>query len=139
MAFAVSKRFHSMKQHRGPDKVGADETQARYPALDLEDLCKLTKNPKCEAVVENFCLKSCNDVLCADHGSIRGMCRLMCEAEDLPPPCLKMGSSKLATIMPMNPYNQPFQNMLNLPNMQYGQIQPMIPSPMMPTPTVPTP
>lgn len=135
VTFAVSKRFHNMKEHGGPDKVGADEMQARYPALDLEDLCKLTKNPKCEAIVENFCMKSCSEILCADHGSIRGMCRLMCEAEDLPPQCLKMGSSKLATIMPVNPYMnymQPFQNMMGLPNMQPVEIQPMVPPPAVP-------
>lgn len=93
-SFSASKRFPKMATHGGPDIVGADEQQSRYPALDLEDLCKQAKNPKCEAIIDNFCLKSCNPGLCSKRGSIRGMCRLMCEAEDLPPSCSNMGPSK---------------------------------------------
>jgi hypothetical protein len=88
----VPKNFGKVENKS--DKVAADEEQSQYPAFDLEDLCKQSKNPKCEAIVDRFCLKSCSAALCAHHGSIRGMCRLMCEAEDLPPQCLKMGPSK---------------------------------------------
>lgn len=91
---AVPKDFGRIAPGDRADRVAADEEQSRYPALDLEDLCKGAKNPKCEAIVDGFCLKSCNPSLCATHGSIRGMCRLMCEAEDLPPQCSKMGPSR---------------------------------------------
>ena len=103
----VPKNFGKVENKS--DKVAADEEQSRYPALDLEDLCKQAKNPKCEAIVDGFCLKSCNAALCAQHGSIRGMCRLMCEAEDLPPQCLKMGPSKRSEDKPWLPQGTPQQ------------------------------
>lgn len=87
--------LHKAAPKKGkPDTFSADEMHLRYPALDLEDLCKPSENPKCEAVVDAFCLKSCTENLCASRGSIRGMCRLMCEAEDLPASCLKMGPTR---------------------------------------------
>lgn len=95
IAFSVSKRFHKMLRHEGPDITAADEEHARYPALDLEDTCKKAKNPKCEAIIDRFCIKSCTPYLCGEHGSIRGMCRLMCEVEDLPPQCIKMAPTKI--------------------------------------------
>lgn len=90
---SASKRMHKLTQHGGPDKVATDELQTRYPGLDLEDVCKQAKNPKCEAIIDSFCIKSCSAKLCSKHGSIRAMCRLMCEAEDLLPQCSKMGPS----------------------------------------------
>ena len=88
----VPKNFGKVQNNT--DKVAADEEPSQYSAFDLQDLCKQSENPKCEAIIDRFCLKSCAAVLCAQHGSIRGMCRLMCEAEDLLPQCLKMGPSK---------------------------------------------
>lgn len=93
IGISASKRMHKMIRHGGPDKVAADEQQTRYPGLDLEDMCKQAKNPKCEAIIDNFCIKSCSAKLCSKYGSIRAMCRLMCEAEDLLPQCSKMGPS----------------------------------------------
>lgn len=92
IGLSVSKPVKEMVRHGGPDKVAPDEQPERYPALDLEDLCKQSKNPKCEAIVDSFCMKSCIAKLCAKHGSIRAMCRLMCEAEDLLPQCSQMGT-----------------------------------------------
>lgn len=112
LGVSVSKPIKEMVRHGGPDKVAPDEQPARYPALDLEDLCKQSKNPKCEAIVDSFCTKSCHAALCAQYGSIRGMCRLMCEAEDLVPECAKMGRSKVVNGIPPNqppllyPYSQ---------------------------------
>ena len=98
--FSVSKPVKEMVTRGGPDIVAADEQPARYPALDLEDLCKHAKNPKCEAVVDSFCIKSCNAKLCSKYGSIRGMCRLMCEAEDLLPECSQMRPPKPINTIP---------------------------------------
>lgn len=98
--FSVSKPVKEMVTHGGPDIVAADEQPARYPALDLEDLCKHAKNPKCEAVVDSFCIKTCNAKLCSKYGSIRGMCRLMCEAEDLLPECSQMRPPKPIKTIP---------------------------------------
>lgn len=112
IAISASKRIDKMTLHGGADKVAADEQQSRYPAFDLEDLCKQAKNPKCEAIIDDFCTKSCNAKLCAKHGSIRGMCRLMCEAEDLLPQCSKMGPSKVVEKKPRKEQRQspPYQN-----------------------------
>jgi hypothetical protein len=93
-------------QHGGPDPVSVDEQQSRYPPVDLEDTCKQARNPNCEAIIDRFCIKSCSTQLCSEHGSIRGMCRLMCDTEDLPHECLKMGPSKAKNNGFMNPYNQ---------------------------------
>jgi hypothetical protein len=95
MSFSVTRYVPKIGTHVGPDKVGVDEKQSRYEGLDLEDICKDAKNPYCKEIIDDYCNKSCQSKLCAKHGSIRGMCRLMCEAEDLPPECLKMGSTKL--------------------------------------------
>lgn len=104
IGFSVSKPVKEMIIRGGSDIIAADEQPARYPALDLEDLCKHAKNPKCEAIIDSFCIKSCNAKLCAKYGSIRGMCRLMCEAEELLPECSKMGPSKaIKTIPPQQP------------------------------------
>lgn len=102
IGFSVSKPVKEMIARGGPDKVAPDERPARYPALDLEDLCNSAKNPKCEALIDSFCIKTCNAKLCANYGSIRGMCRLMCEAEDLVPECSKMGPSKVDKAVPPN-------------------------------------
>jgi hypothetical protein len=98
--FSVSKPAKEMFARGGADIVAPDEQPAKYPALDLEDLCKHAKNPKCEAIVDSFCIKSCNAKLCSKYGSIRGMCRLMCEAEDLLPQCSQMGSSGAGDTVP---------------------------------------
>jgi len=100
---AVPENFGKIAPANRLDKIAADEELSQYPALDLEDTCKGGKNPKCEAIIDNFCLKACRPALCATHGSIRGMCRLMCEAEDLPFECSKMGPSK---IIRNNPWQQ---------------------------------
>jgi hypothetical protein len=111
--FSVSKPAKDMFARGGPDIVAPDEQPAKYPALDLEDLCKHAKNPKCEAIVDSFCIKSCNAKLCSKYGSIRGMCRLMCEAEDLLPECSQMRPPKVVeTISPSQsqpsfPYQYP--------------------------------
>ena len=110
LGFSVSKPLKEMVKHGGPDKIAPDEQPTRYPALDLEDLCKQSKNPKCEAIVDSFCVKSCHAELCVQHGSIRGMCRLMCEAEDLVPECAKMGPSGPMASMPQNQSIYPYQN-----------------------------
>jgi hypothetical protein len=122
VSVAVPKTMHKMTHPGGPDTIGADERQTRYPAVDLETLCKGSKNPKCEAIVDHFCDKSCVANLCAKHGSIRSMCRLLCEEEDLMPQCAKMGPSKIETKIPLNipatpqlyiplsPIEQPYPN-----------------------------
>lgn len=92
--FSVSKPLEEMITRERSDTIAPDEEPARYPALDLEELCKNARNPRCEPIVDSFCIKACRGELCSTHGSIRGMCRLMCEAEDLPPPCSKMGPSQ---------------------------------------------
>ena len=120
VGLSVSKPVHKLTPHGGPDKVAADEQPSKYPALDLEDLCKQSKNPKCEAIVDSFCMKSCTAKLCEKHGSIRAMCRLMCEAEDLLPQCSKMGPSGARNSMPQNQPMYPYQNQLPLQN-QYPQ------------------
>jgi hypothetical protein len=117
VAFCVTKRLHRMLHHGGPDIVAADEQQSVYPPLDLEDTCKGSKNPKCEAIIDNYCIKSCSANLCAEHGSIRGMCRLMCEAEDLPPQCLKMGPSMVDHD---HSWTSPIQVFPNQPMYPYG-------------------
>lgn len=102
--FSVSKPAKEMFARGEPDIVAPDEQPAKYPALDLEDLCKHAKNPKCEAIVDSFCIKSCNAKLCSKYGSIRGMCRLMCEAEDLLPQCSQMRLQKpVENIPPSQP------------------------------------
>ena len=108
MSFSVSKHIQTMGKHVGPDKIGVDEKQSRYEGLDLEDICKDAKNPYCKAIIDDYCNKSCRSKLCAKHGSIRGMCRLMCEAEDLPPECLKMGPSSTNSLS-QNPQMYPYQ------------------------------
>jgi hypothetical protein len=105
ISLSVSKNVQTMGKHVGPDKVGVDEQQSRYEGLDLEDICKNAKNPYCKEIVNDYCNKSCQSKLCAKHGSVRGMCRLMCEAEDLPVECLKMGPSKLPQT---NQWGQPW-------------------------------
>jgi hypothetical protein len=110
-----SKRSHKMLRDQSPDIVAADEEETRYPGLDLEDTCKKAKNPKCEAVIDSFCIKSCNPYLCGEHGSIRGMCRLMCEAEDLPSQCTNMGPLKFEPLPTFDAFQQP------------GFYQPMVP------------
>jgi len=110
LGVSVSKPIKEMVKHGGSDKVAPDEQPARYPALDLEDLCKQSKNPKCEAIVDSFCTKSCQAALCTQYGSIRGMCRLMCEAEDLVPECSKMGRSGPMASTPQNQSMYPYQN-----------------------------
>jgi hypothetical protein len=112
IGICASKRMHKMTGHGGPDKVAADEQQSPYPALDLEEICKQAKNPKCEGIIDNFCIKSCSAKLCAKHGSIRAMCRLMCEAEDLLPQCSKMGPSQGADWV---------QSIYPFPNQQFYQ------------------
>lgn len=119
ISFSISKDVQKMAKPVGPDKVGVDEKQARYEGLDLEDICKDAKNPYCKEIVDDYCNKSCRSELCAQHGSIRGMCRLMCEGEDLPPECLKMKPSKL----PQNnqwgqPMGQPMAQPWGLPEPQ---------------------
>ena len=94
IGLSVSKRMQKMTHRSKSDKVAVDEQPSQYPAIDLEDFCKQAKNPKCEAIVDNYCHKTCNANLCAQYGSVRAMCRLMCEAEDLLPQCSKMGPSK---------------------------------------------
>ena len=108
--FSVSKPAKEMFARGGPDIVAPDEQPAKYPALDLEDLCKHAKNPKCEAIVDSFCIKSCNAKLCLKYGSIRGMCRLMCEAEELLPECSKMGPSGASNSIPQNQPMYTYQN-----------------------------
>ncbi len=110
MGFSVSKPVKEMVRHGGPDKVAPDEQLQKYPALDLEDLCNQSKNPKCEAIVDSFCMKSCIAKLCKKHGSIRAMCRLMCEAEDLLPQCAQMGPSGGGKSTPQNQQMNPYQN-----------------------------
>jgi hypothetical protein len=107
--FSVSKPFKEMIARGGADIVAPDEQLAKYPALDLEDLCQNAKNPKCEAILDGFCIKSCNAKLCSKYGSIRGMCRLMCEAEDLLPECSKMGPSKMYKAIRPNRRQPPLQ------------------------------
>lgn len=102
VVLSVSKPVHKMTPHGGPDKVAADEQPSKYPALDLEDLCKQSKNPKCEVIVDDFCTKSCLAKLCEKYGSIRAMCRLMCEAEDLLPQCSRMSPPKAVKNNPPN-------------------------------------
>lgn len=92
-SFSVSKHLFSKTSQETEDKVGADEQKSRYEGLDIEDICKNAKNPHCKAIINDYCHKSCRAKLCAKQGTIRSMCRLMCEAEDLPPECLKMGNS----------------------------------------------
>ncbi len=94
-SFSVSKHFLSKPPQESEDKVGADEQKLRYEGLDIEDICKPAKNPHCKAIINDYCHKTCRAKLCAKHGTIRSMCRLMCEAEDLSPECLKMGSSRV--------------------------------------------
>ncbi len=110
IGLSVSKPVHKMVTRGGPDKIAVDEQPSRYPALDLEDLCQQSKNPKCEAIVDDFCRKSCVANLCSAYGSIRGMCRLMCEAEDLFPECSKMGPSGAMGSMPQNQQMYPYPN-----------------------------
>ena len=114
IGLSVSKPVHKMVTRGGPDKIAVDEQPSRYPALDLEDLCKQSKNPKCEPIVDDFCGKSCVAELCSKYGSIRGMCRLMCEAEDLLPECSKMGPSGANNSIPQNQLMYPYQNQLPL-------------------------
>lgn len=118
ICFSDSSPVHKLTQHGGPDPVAADEQQSHYPALDLEDTCKQAQNPKCEAIIDRFCIKSCSTQLCAEHGSIRGMCRLMCDAEDLPHECLKMGPSKVANEPFFYPYGQLNSNQTMVPMTQ---------------------
>lgn len=88
--------------HRPPltDNTSPDEKPLRYEPIDSVEFCRQTKNPKCDAIINNYCDKACSSLLCASHGSIRGMCRMVCETEDLPPECLKMGPS---TTLPQQP------------------------------------
>lgn len=120
IGLSVSKPIHEMIAQGGSDKVAVDERPSRYPALDLEDLCKQSQNPKCEALVDDFCRKSCTVSLCSEYGPIRGMCRLMCEAEDLLPECSKMGPSGAQNSMSQqNPQMYPYQNQQVYP---YGMV-----------------
>ena len=109
-SFSVSKHFLSKPSQEIGDKIGADEQKSRYEGLDIEDICKNAKNPHCKAIVNDYCHKTCRAKLCAKLGSIRSMCRLMCEAEDLPPECLKMGSSRVKR---KNLWSQSMNSQLN--------------------------
>jgi hypothetical protein len=95
------KNYIEKKHNNAPDVASPDEFPQTYEAIDLQDICKNTKNPKCEAIIDNFCNKACNAPLCSTHGSLRGMCRLMCEREDLIPQCIKKGPSKLTNVYKM--------------------------------------
>lgn len=99
-----NSRNQYIKKHRdnSSDMVSPDEQPQKYEALDLQDVCKNTKNPKCEAIIDNFCAKTCSTFLCATYGSVRGMCRLICEGEDLLPECIKRGPSQI-TVQPPPP------------------------------------
>ena len=83
------------KSDRNSDDFSSDEQikPPKYEAIAAEDLCRASDNPKCEEILDDFCdsKKACNPEFCSGHGSIRGMCRLVCEAEGLSPECLKMG------------------------------------------------
>ena len=124
LSICVPENIHKMIRRGGPDKVGVDEQQEKYPALELDDLCQNTKNPKCEPIVDRYCEKSCSPKLCGRHGSIRSMCRLVCEAEDLVPECLKMGPTQFKKKKKWNPPTQPYPNPplpLNIQPVPFGQ------------------
>lgn len=134
---AATKRMQNMAKRPMSDTVAADEKPTQYPALDLEDLCRKAKNPKCEAIIDNYCYKACNVDLCSQFGSIRAMCRLMCEAEDLLPQCLNMKSSpppqqtyNNSMTNPMgNPMGNPFTNpSVSVPSHYGNQYPPQFPS-----------
>ena len=110
LCLSVPENIHKMVRRGGPDKVGVDEEQEKYPALELDDLCKSSKNPKCEPIVDRYCEKSCSPRLCGKRGSIRSMCRLICEAEDLVPECLKRGPTQFKKKKKWNSNVQPYLN-----------------------------
>lgn len=100
LSLSVPKSIHKAAQKEKSDVKGVDEVQIKYPNIELDSLCKGTENPKCESIIDGFCDKTCIPNLCAKHGSIRSMCRMVCETEDLVPECSKMGPSNVVKKSP---------------------------------------
>jgi hypothetical protein len=100
MSAIVASCICLAKSDKNSDDFSSDERikPPKYEAIAAEDLCRASDNPKCEEILDDFCdsNKACSRESCGVYGSIRGMCRLLCEAEGLSPECLKMGPTKKA-------------------------------------------
>jgi len=88
-----------VKAAESSDDLSSDEKAKppKYESVAAEDICRASGNPKCEEIIDDFCdpKKGCNKERCGSSGSTRGICRLICEPEALPPECLKMGPTKV--------------------------------------------